>query len=194
VCVDPITGEPAFHGTVIASIIASQNPEHPEVAPGVEIYNVIVFSPKLGCRYAYIPDILRDLQRVLVGPGKASGNSEKFLFRTVFCDGCCQEPLGYWRLHTQRLLRSLWNDLRRCSGQGSQLLNRLQLVGDHYRGDTRFSVSFVSGVASLLKEIGKSFTLKELLVALATSAGNLGILMLIMVLLMWYTMCMLVGT
>jgi len=68
VCVDPITGTPAIHGTAVASIIASQSQEYPGVAPGVDIYNVIVFRPKTRCQYAYVSDILEGLEWSLRGP------------------------------------------------------------------------------------------------------------------------------
>jgi len=68
VCVDPITDMPAIHGTAVASIIASQSPEYPGVAPGVDIYNVIVFRPETRCQYAYVSDILEGLEWSLRGP------------------------------------------------------------------------------------------------------------------------------
>jgi len=68
VCVDPITGTPAIHGTAVASIIASQSPDYPGVAPGVDIYNVIVFRPETRCQYAYVSDILEGLEWSLRGP------------------------------------------------------------------------------------------------------------------------------
>lgn len=56
------------HGTHVAGIIASQDTTHRGVAPGVDIYNVIVFSPVLQCEGAAGSWIIRGIQWALLGP------------------------------------------------------------------------------------------------------------------------------
>jgi len=65
------------HGTHVAGIIASQNTTHRGVAPGVDIYNVIVFSPVLQCEFAATSWIIRGIQWALVGPDNASNTGDE---------------------------------------------------------------------------------------------------------------------
>jgi subtilisin family serine protease len=69
--------ETASHGTHVAGIIASQDPVHRGVAPGVDIYNVIVFSPLLRCEGAAVSWIIRGIQWSLLGPDGRSGTGDE---------------------------------------------------------------------------------------------------------------------
>jgi prefoldin subunit 5 len=61
----------------VAGIIASQDPVHRGVAPGVDIYNVIVFSPLLRCEGAAVSWIIRGIQWSLLGPDGRSGTGDE---------------------------------------------------------------------------------------------------------------------
>ncbi|MFZ8824861.1 MAG: S8 family serine peptidase [Desulfurococcales archaeon] len=69
--------ETASHGTHVAGIIASQDPVHRGVAPGVDIYNVIVFSPLLQCKGAAVSWIIRGIQWSLLGPDGRPGTGDE---------------------------------------------------------------------------------------------------------------------
>ncbi len=69
--------ETASHGTHVAGIIASQDPVHRGVAPGVDIYNVIVFSPLLQCEGAAASWIIRGIQWSLLGPDGRPGTGDE---------------------------------------------------------------------------------------------------------------------
>jgi subtilisin family serine protease len=69
--------ETASHGTHVAGIIASQDPVHRGVAPGVDIYNVIVFSPLLRCEGAAVSWIIRGIQWSLLGPDGRPGTGDE---------------------------------------------------------------------------------------------------------------------
>ncbi|MEM4970802.1 MAG: S8 family serine peptidase [Sulfolobales archaeon] len=69
--------ETASHGTHVAGIIASQDPVHRGVAPGVDIYNVIVFSPLLQCEGAAASWIIRGIQWALLGPDGRPGTGDE---------------------------------------------------------------------------------------------------------------------
>lgn len=69
--------ETASHGTHVAGIIASQDPVHRGVAPGVYIYNVIVFSPLLQCEGAAVSWVIRGIQWSLLGPDGILGTGDE---------------------------------------------------------------------------------------------------------------------
>ncbi|MDM7274501.1 MAG: S8 family serine peptidase [Thermoprotei archaeon] len=60
--------EGGLHGTHVAGIVASQSPRAPGVAPGADIYDIIVFSEDLGCRGALTGDIVAGVEAALLGP------------------------------------------------------------------------------------------------------------------------------
>ena len=70
-------GIPAEHGTHVAGIIASQNETHKGVAPGVDIYNVIVFSNITQCAGAFSSWIIRGIQWALLGPDERPGTGDE---------------------------------------------------------------------------------------------------------------------
>lgn len=65
------------HGTHVAGIIASQDTTHRGVAPGVDIYNVIVFSPVTQCEGAFGSWIIRGIQWALVGPDNTPNTGDE---------------------------------------------------------------------------------------------------------------------
>ncbi|MEM1873223.1 MAG: S8 family serine peptidase [Acidilobaceae archaeon] len=60
--------EGGVHGTHVAGIIASQHPAYRGVAPGVDIYDIIVFSEELGCLYTYESIVIAGIALALLGP------------------------------------------------------------------------------------------------------------------------------
>jgi len=70
-------GIPAEHGTHVAGIIASQDTTHRGVAPGVDIYNVIVFSNITQCEGAFSSWIIRGIEWSLLGPDGRPGTGDE---------------------------------------------------------------------------------------------------------------------
>ncbi|HWQ17706.1 MAG TPA: S8 family serine peptidase [Sulfolobales archaeon] len=70
-------GIPAEHGTHVAGIIASQDNTHRGVAPGVDIYNVIVFSNITQCEGAFSSWIIRGIEWSLLGPDGRPGTGDE---------------------------------------------------------------------------------------------------------------------
>ncbi|MCE4616457.1 MAG: S8 family serine peptidase [Aeropyrum sp.] len=67
-CRDPTTGEPSIHGTHVAGIVASQDSTFRGVAPGADIYDIIVFPPSTGCNWTYGSLIAAGIEAALLGP------------------------------------------------------------------------------------------------------------------------------
>ncbi|MEM4655770.1 MAG: S8 family serine peptidase [Acidilobaceae archaeon] len=62
-----------IHGTHVAGIVASQNKANPGVAPGVEIYDIIVFPEMIdgifiGCFSTFESIVIRGVELALLGP------------------------------------------------------------------------------------------------------------------------------
>lgn len=72
-------GIPAEHGTHVAGIVASQDSVQRGVAPGADIYNVVVFSniTPYNCELAASSWIIRGIQWALVGPDGRPGTGDE---------------------------------------------------------------------------------------------------------------------
>ncbi|MCX8165245.1 MAG: S8 family serine peptidase [Acidilobaceae archaeon] len=68
---------PSYHGTHVAGIVASQNPEYPGVAPGVDLYDIIAFSPEYYCESTTETVLIKAVEVALLGPdGKPDSGDE----------------------------------------------------------------------------------------------------------------------
>ena len=66
-----------YHGTAVAGVIASQSQRLKGVAPGVSIYDVIVFSPDLDCAFALESDIISGIEWAVLGPDGVLGTGDE---------------------------------------------------------------------------------------------------------------------
>ena len=66
-----------FHGTAVAGVIASQSQNLRGVAPDASIYDVIVFSPSLGCSGALESDIISGIEWAVLGPDGIPGTGDE---------------------------------------------------------------------------------------------------------------------
>ncbi|MEM4681018.1 MAG: S8 family serine peptidase [Acidilobaceae archaeon] len=69
--------EGGLHGTHIAGIIASQNTDHKGVAPGVDIYDIIVFPEELNCSSTFESILIKGIELALLGPDGVIGTGDE---------------------------------------------------------------------------------------------------------------------